>query len=91
MGANPIATAPAASKRNERVIVPYRLQRASPKRKNFSRSFRKLALAVSQLLENAELAGINFTTDGRDQAYPNDTDKGRQQNRRVEIVVERAK
>ena len=24
MGANPIATAPAASKRNERVIVPYR-------------------------------------------------------------------
>jgi hypothetical protein len=57
IGANPIATAPAASKRNERVIVPYRLQRAPSKRKNFSRSFGKLALAVLRLLKKRRTGG----------------------------------
>ena len=55
----------------------------------------KRAVAVSQFLKTrAELAGINFTTQGLGETKPiasNDTDEGRQQNRRVEIVVEKAK
>ncbi len=55
----------------------------------------KRALAVEELLKKrAELAGIHFTTRGLGETKPialNDTDEGRQQNRRVEIVVEKAK
>ena len=55
----------------------------------------KRALAVSEFLQKrAELAGINFTARGLGETKPiasNDTDEGRQQNRRVEIVVEKAK
>jgi outer membrane protein OmpA-like peptidoglycan-associated protein len=49
------------------------------------------ALAVQEYLKKrAELAGIHFTTRGRGETKPiapNDTDEGRQQNRRVEITV----
>ena len=55
----------------------------------------KRAVAVSEFLKKrAELAGINFTTRGFGETKPiasNDTDEGRQQNRRVEIVVEKGK
>ncbi len=55
----------------------------------------KRAVAVSEFLKKrAELAGINFTAHGLGETKPiasNDTDEGRQQNRRVEIVVEKGK
>lgn len=55
----------------------------------------KRAFAVSEFLQKrAELAGINFTARGLGETKPiasNNTDEGRQQNRRVEIVVEKAK
>ena len=55
----------------------------------------KRAVAVQEFLKKrAELAGINFTTRGLGETKPvasNDTEEGRQQNRRVEIVVEKAK
>lgn len=55
----------------------------------------KRAVAVSEFLQKrAELAGINFTAHGLGETKPiasNDTDEGRQQNRRVEIVVEKGK
>ena len=46
------------------------------------------------LKKRAELARINFATHGFGETKPidsNDTDEGRQQNRRVEIVVEKEK
>jgi outer membrane protein OmpA-like peptidoglycan-associated protein len=55
----------------------------------------KRAVAVSEFLKKrAELAGLNFTTNGFGEGKPiasNDTPEGRQQNRRVEIVVEKPK
>ena len=55
----------------------------------------KRSVAVSEFLKKrAELAGLNFTTNGFGEGKPiasNDTPDGRQQNRRVEIVVEKAK
>lgn len=55
----------------------------------------KRAVAVRELLKaRAELSGINFTTRGLGETQPiapNDTAEGRQQNRRVELVVEKAK
>jgi outer membrane protein OmpA-like peptidoglycan-associated protein len=55
----------------------------------------KRAVAVSEFLKKrAELAGLNFTTNGFGEGKPiasNDTPQGRQQNRRVEIVVEKPK
>ena len=55
----------------------------------------KRAVAVSEFLKKrAELAGLNFTTNGFGEGKPiasNDTSEGRQQNRRVEIVVEKGK
>lgn len=55
----------------------------------------KRALAVQEFLKKrAELAGIHFTTRGLGETRPiaaNDTDAGRLQNRRVEVVIEKAK
>ncbi|MDB6175472.1 MAG: hypothetical protein JWL59_4783 [Chthoniobacteraceae bacterium] len=55
----------------------------------------KRALAVQEFLKKrAELSGIHFTTRGLGETKPiasNDTEEGRQQNRRVEVVVEKAK
>ena len=55
----------------------------------------KRAVAVSEFLKKrAELSRINFATHGFGETKPidsNDTDEGRQQNRRVEIVVEKEK
>lgn len=55
----------------------------------------KRAVAVQEFLKKrAELAGIHFTTRGLGETKPvasNDTDEDRQQNRRVDIVVEKAK
>jgi outer membrane protein OmpA-like peptidoglycan-associated protein len=55
----------------------------------------KRAVAVSEFLKKrAELAGLNFTTNGFGEGKPiapNDTPEGRQQNRRVEVVVEKPK
>jgi OmpA-OmpF porin, OOP family len=51
-------------------------------------------LTSAFLRKRAELAGIDFTTQGLRETKPiasNDTDEGRQKNRRVEIVVEKAK
>jgi outer membrane protein OmpA-like peptidoglycan-associated protein len=56
---------------------------------------KRRAAAVSEFLsKRAELAKINFTTHGFGETKPiasNDTEEGRQQNRRVEIVVEKEK
>jgi outer membrane protein OmpA-like peptidoglycan-associated protein len=55
----------------------------------------KRAIAVQEFLKKrAVLAGINFTTRGLGETKPiapNDTEEGRLQNRRVEIVVEKSK
>ncbi len=55
----------------------------------------KRAMAVREYLKKqAGLTGINFTTRGLGETKPispNDTEAGRQQNRRVEVVVEKAK
>lgn len=55
----------------------------------------KRAVAVREYLKKrADLSGINFTTRGFGESKPispNDTEEGRQQNRRVEIVVEKSK
>ncbi len=55
----------------------------------------KRAMAVQEFLKKrAELAGINFTTRGLGETKPiasNDTDAGRLQNRRVEVVIEKTK
>ena len=54
----------------------------------------KRAIAVQEFLKKrAELAGIHFTTRGMGETKPivaNDTEEGRQRNRRVEIVVEKS-
>ena len=55
----------------------------------------KRAVAVQEYLKKrAELSGVTFTTRGLGETKPiapNDTDEGRQQNRRVEIVIEKGK
>ncbi|HEV7401436.1 MAG TPA: OmpA family protein [Chthoniobacteraceae bacterium] len=55
----------------------------------------KRAVAVREYLKKrADLSGINFTTRGLGETKPispNETEEGRQQNRRVEIVVEKMK